>query len=186
MPFLALLGACAEKATPQELPEPAEQTKACTAGGRLDVETFGAIKSDIAWQEPDIQCEGMRRPGGKGARLRFSGEVDAAGNARSLAFILSIPDLEQGAAANELATRVTLIEEENSRFFSTGDTAMCWSDITEQSPISDPDGTAIEHFYKISGFTYCVAPIAELKGTASVTLSDLRFTGQLNWKWQEQ
>jgi len=46
--------------------------------------------------------------------------------------------------------------------------------------------TVIELFYRISGLTYCVAPIAELNGAASVTLSDLKFTGQLRWTKQKQ
>jgi len=42
-------------------------------------------------------------------------------------------------------------------------------------------GAIITNHYSISGLIYCVAPIAELNGAASVTLSDLQFTGQLRW-----
>jgi hypothetical protein len=177
----AFLGACEDKVTTADPPESTLSPIVCIEGGRLAVKTFGAIKTDIDWSEPDIRCEGMQRPQEKGARLRFSGEIDADDDARPLAIILSIPDLKKGATANELATRVTLIEEENARFFSTRETDICWSNITEQSPMIDSDGTVIEHFYRISGLTYCVAPIAELNGAASVTLSDLEFTGQLRW-----
>ena len=153
----------------------------CIEGGHLVVQAFGAIKSNIDWSEPDIQCEGMRRPDDKGARLRFSGEIDSADGARPLAFILSIPDLERGATGSELATRVTIIEEENARFFSTRESDICWSNITEQTLLADFEETVSEHFYSVTGLVYCVAPIAELNGTASVTLSDLEFTGQLRW-----
>jgi len=190
MPFLlgvlTFLGACEDKTALDDPPESALVPVDCVRGGHLAVETFGAIKTDIDWNEPDIQCEGMQRPQGKGARLRFSGEINSVDNDWPLAIILSIPDLERGATANELATRVTLIDEENARFFSTRETDICWSNITEQSPLTDSDGTVIEHFYRISGLTYCVAPIAELNGTASVTLSDLEFTGQLRWAKQKQ
>lgn len=186
---LAFLSACESNTAPEESADPAEPAIApidCIEGGHLVVQTFGAISSDIDWSEPDIQCEGMQRPNEKGARLRFSGEIDSTDGARPLAFILSIPDLEQGAIGNELATRVTLIEEESARFFSTRESDICWSNITEQSPLVDSEGTVIEHFYRVKGLTYCVASIAELNGAASVTLSDLEFTGQLRWAKQEQ
>lgn len=187
--MLAFLGACESNTAPQDSANTAVQALAstgCIDGGHLEVQTFGAIKADIDWSEPDIQCEGMQRPNENGARLRFSGEIGSADSARALAIILSIPDLERGASENELATRVTLIEEENARFFSTRESDICWSNIIEQAPLVESDGTIIEHFYRISGLTYCVSPIAELNGAASVTLSDLEFTGQLRWAKKNQ
>ena len=183
---LIFLGACDSNTAPEEPLEPAVAPIDCIEGGHLAVQTFGVIKTDIDWNDTDIQCEGMQRPNEKGARLRFSGEIDSANGVRPLAFILSIPDLEQGATGDELATRVTLIEEENARFFSTREADICWSNITEQTPLVDSDGTDIPHFYRIKGLTYCVAPIAELNGAASVTLSDLEFTGQVRWAKQKQ
>jgi hypothetical protein len=184
--IFALLGACGDDPPLEVSLETEQEPSDCIDGGRLAVEAFGALNSDIDWRDASIRCEGMQRPQGKGARLRFSGEIEFAGNAWPLAFILSIPDLERGATADELATRVTLIEEENSRFFSTRETDICWSNVTEQTPLKDSAGTVIEHYYRISGLTYCVAPIAELNGAASITLSDLKFTGQLHWARKKQ
>ena len=184
--FLALaacLGACDNSAKPG-IPPVSDQAPAdCIAGGRLTVDTFGAIKSTLDWRQSAVRCEGMQRPDGQGARLRFAGELDSGDS--PLAFILSIPDLERGKTANELVTRVTLIDEENARFFSTRETDICWSNITEQTPLTDSSGAVIENHYSISGLTYCVAPVAELNGTASVTLSDMQFTGQLRWAQEE-
>lgn len=128
-----------------------------------------------------MSCEGMRRPGGEGARLRFAGKTGEGDGARYLAFILSIPDLAAGSTGNELPTRVTLIEEDAGRFFSTLEAEVCWSDIERQEPRAGSGGTNSSGHYSISGLLYCVAPVAELNGTASVTLSELAFSGQLRW-----
>jgi hypothetical protein len=179
--FSAGLGGCGNSTTPANPRSSDQAPSECVADGLMTVRIFGAIKSDIDWRQPDLRCEGMQRPRAEGARLRFAGELDAGGVARPLAFILSIPDLEQGKTASELTTRVTLIEEENARFFSTRESEICWSNITQQEPLTDSAGAVIANHYAISGLTYCVAPVAELNGAASVTLSDLQFTGQLHW-----
>ena len=185
--FLALAActsACGDPAKPENPTASGQVPTDCIADGRLTVDTFGAIRDTIDWHQPAIRCEGMQRPEEKGARLRFAGELNSGDS--PLAFILSIPDLERGKTANELVTRVTLIEEENARFFSTRETEICWSNITEQTPLKDSSGAVIANHYRISGLTYCVAPIAEMNGTASVTLSDMQFTGQLNWVREEE
>lgn len=174
----ALLGACGE---PQTEARAGRSLSPCTENGHLRVETFGAIAARIDWHGDALTCEGMKRPHGKGARLRFAGKVGVEDDQRPFAIILSIPDLRRGRAGDELPTRVTLIEEEAARFFSTRDSDICWSDVDEQSPIRRSDGTAIRDRYMISGVTYCVAPVAELNGRDSITLSELEFSGQLQW-----
>lgn len=175
------LGACTDPPPHENLPAVEQEPTACIPGGQLIVETFGAIQSPIEWRQPDVRCEGMKRPKGEGARLRFAGEYNAGDEVRPLAFILSIPDLQKGQTADELSTRVTLIEEENGRFFSTRDSEVCWSNITQHDPLLNSSGEEIPNHYIIGGLTYCVAPVAELNGSASVTLSDMKFTGQLSW-----
>lgn len=173
----AWLGACGEPHTDARARSALPR---CTEDGHLTVETFGAVAARIDWQGDSLTCEGMKRPHGKGARLRFAGKVGPE-EGRPFAIILSIPDLGRGRAADELPTRVTLIEENAARFFSTQDTDICWSDVNEQSPMQRPDGSTIRDRYKISGVTYCVAPIPELNGSESITLSEMAFSGQLRW-----
>jgi len=175
------LGACNNPSPHENLPATEQEPTSCVPGGQLIVETFGAIQSRIEWRQPAVRCEGMKRPKGEGARLRFAGEYDTGDEIRPLAFILSIPDLRKGQTAVELSTRVTLIEEENGRFFSTTDSEVCWSNITRHDPLLNSSGEEIPNHYIIGGLTYCVAPVAELNGSASVTLSDMKFTGQLSW-----
>lgn len=114
--------------------------------------------------------------------MRFAGKVGLEDEQRPIAIIISIPDLKRGRAADELPTRVTFIEEDTARFFSTQDTDICWSNVDDHSPERHPDGTAIKDRYMISGVTYCMAPIAELNGNASITLSELEFSGHLRWE----
>ena len=175
------LGACTDPSPHENLPVAEREPTGCVSGGQLIVETFGSIQSRIEWRQPNVRCEGMKRPKGEGARLRFAGEYDAGDEVQPLAFILSIPDLQKGQTADELSTRVTLIEEENGRFFSTRDSEVCWSNITQHDPLLNSSGEEIPNHYIIGGLTYCVAPVAELNGSASVTLSDMKFTGQLSW-----
>ena len=179
--ILAVLVACEDQVTEAIPPVSVQAPSDCVAGGRLKVETFGALQADIDWREPAMRCEGMQRPRGEGARLRFAGELTLDDATRTIAFILSIPELEKGKIADQLRTRVTVIEEENARFYSTRETDICWSNITHQAPLTNQDGIIITGRYSISGLTYCLAPVAELNGAASLTLSDMEFTGQLRW-----
>lgn len=167
-----------------EAPEPSEVPIApdsCVSGSRLTGSTYGAIAATIAWQARDMECTGMRRPGDEGARLRFSGKVGEGEGERGIAIILAMPQLIEAAIGDEQTTRVTLIEEDRGRFFSTRDNDVCWTDIHRQSPLNDASGRRIDRQYIISGVLYCVAPIPEVNGAASVTLGDLEFSGRLSW-----
>lgn len=167
-----------------ESPEPTELpivVAGCVSGSHLRGETWGAIETPIAWQADDMQCEGMRRPGNEGARLRFSGHVDNAGEEQRLAMILALPNLAEGSATSEQPTRVTLIEEDAGRFFSTRERDVCWTDIREQSPHINDSGRRMARQYLVSGLLYCVGPIPELNGGGSVTLGEIEFSGLLNW-----
>lgn len=122
----------------------------------------------------------MPRPDDAGARIRLSGPVRNDGEAKTLTFILGLPDLVAGQTGAELPTNVTLVEEGNGRFFGTPDTSSCWTDVTTHRLI---EGS--ENEYAIGGNLYCVSPLAELNGSASVTFTGLSFTGRLNWAHDE-
>ena len=172
---LTLPGAC-------ERPVATQETRyACDAEGRLVVELYGGIRASLDWREAVLACEGMPRPNGQGARLRFAGPLGAAADERSVAFILGIPNLEEGRADVELPTNVTLVEEGTARFFGTQDTRSCWTDIEYQDPV----GMAGARAYRISGILYCVSPLAELNGGSSISFSELEFTGRLDWNQPE-
>ena len=186
--LLALLAACdgpgapitEENAIADSL-APESYELACGDDGQLIVALYGGIRAEIDWQQDTLACTGMPRPDDEGARMRLSGPIGDVDEGRTLAFILGIPDLEMGQTGAELPTNVTLIEEGTGRFFGTQDNSGCWTDVAKHEPITDSG----ERLYRIAGTLYCVSPLAELNGNASVTFTELTFTGRLNWKQPE-
>ena len=151
---------------------------ACGSDGALVVEIYGGVRASIDWDAGILQCQGMPRPNGEGARLRFAGPAGTIDGERQLAFILGLPDLVEGQTATELPTNVTLMEEGTGRFFGTRDTANCWTDIETHERMSPEKSSD----YRISGILYCVAPIAGLDGNSSISFADLTFTGRVTWE----
>lgn len=154
------------------LPPAPEAARGCGPSGRLDGEFFGAVEATLALGTDKLDCEGMPRPEGRGARLRFAGSTADAG---PFVLIVAIPDLEARASGAELGTNVTLIDERSGRFFSTPDLNACWTDIEAQTALEGDDAVAV------TGRLYCIAPLVEVNGPASVSIRELRFTGLLDW-----
>jgi len=163
---------------------PAAATASCVDDGVLTGVTYGAIVSTLDWRGDKLECDGMPRPNGEGARLRFAGPAMAEGETLNLAFIIALPRLEQGKSARELAAGVTLIEENAGIFFSTPEPTTCWADIEHQVPLEGhvENGTPT---YRVAGLLYCLTPLAEVNGNRSVTVADLRFSGRLDWRVPE-
>jgi len=185
---VALFAACGGPAAPDntvvavdESLAPESYEQACGQDGLPSAELYGGIRATIDWQASTLSCTGMPRPDDEGARLRMSGPIGTGEEIRTLAFILGLPGLEIGQTGTELATNVTLIEEGTGRFFGTRDSGGCWTDISAHDPI----GVGGDHLYRIDGTLYCVTPLAELNGNASVTFTELNFTGRLNWEQPE-
>lgn len=153
--------------------EAGDMSADCVAGGLLRADLYGDVEAALDWHGAGLACEGMRRPREAGARLRFAGRAGE----RRLAFIVALPGLERGRAARELPATVTLIEEDNGRFYSTADNEHCWSDVDAQEALP---GSAGE--YRVSGILYCVSPLAEQAGNGRVTLGELRYTGRVDWR----
>ena len=152
----------------------AAASRACGEHGRLQTELFGALVGHLDWSAAELECSGMPRPDGAGARFRFAGQV--VGADRRIAIIIALPGLERDAADAELGSKVTLIDEGSGRFFSTWDLDSCWTDITSLVRTDDSGDR-----FNIGGTLYCVAPLAEVNGDASVSISELIFAGVLDW-----
>lgn len=178
--FLPCLLAAASLQACSESPPPSTRPAFAPAGDALSVDLHGAIRAAVRWEGDALDAEGMPQPDLRGARLRFSGEAAIGTERRPLSFILGIPALEKGAPGTELGTRVTLIEEGAGRFFATGDTDTCWSDVHENVRV--PGSSSL---YRLSGVLYCMAPLAELNGSAGVSFTDLSFTGRVDWRQPE-
>ena len=162
--------------------EPASVTvveaPACEHDGALITQIYGGVRASIDWDGRTLQCKGMPHPNGEGARLRFAGPAATADGDLRLAFIPGLPDLVEGETASELPTNVTLMEDGGGQFFGTRDAVNCWTDIDLHEPVQP----AASSTYRIGGVLYCVAPLADLNGTASISFADLRFTGRLDWQ----
>jgi len=152
---------------------PGTSTEPCGNSGYLTTELFGALRQGLDWRAAALQCEGMPRPDGDGARLRFAGSTDGA---RQLAIIIALPELRRGELASELATTITIIEEGSGRFFSNAANDICWTDVTGLEPMD----TTAETFV-IAGDVYCLAPLTQVNGSAEVLVRDLQFRGLLDW-----
>lgn len=166
-----------ERAGPEpDAPATIEGAAACVEGGGLTVSVYGGLEGELDWSGGTLRCEGMRRPHGQGARLRFEGPAPDDASGDRLAFIIALPDLVRGETATELPAGVTLMEVNAGRFFSTPEQPACWVDVERH----ESTGSAGDD-YRISGLLYCVSPLAEVNGSANVTLRDLHFTGRLDW-----
>lgn len=159
------------------MPPPAAEASGCGDSGYLRTTLYGSFEGRVEWSNDELDCEGMPRPEGAGARLRFAGT--AANGVQSLAFIIAMPMLERGTTTRELASNVTMIEEGSGRFFSTPGLESCWTDVDAQTVIDDALDT-----YSISGTLYCITPLPEVNGDSSVLLRELHFSGLLDWSAQ--
>jgi hypothetical protein len=153
------------------LPAPAAAAS-CREDGHLQTRLFGALEGTLDWSGAAMECSGMPRPDSAGARLRFAGQ---AGD-RHIAIIVALPGLMRDGTGTELSSKVTLIDESSGRFFSTADLDTCWTDIRSAKATGDA-GDQLD----ISGILYCVAPLAEVNGTGSISISELSFAGSLDW-----
>jgi len=172
----ALLGC---KSTGQEPPTPtktaeSEATLRCGNSGEMRGEIYGALAGQLDWDKHALECSGMPRPEGRGARLRFAADLEDGD--RRIAIIIAIPDLGREALGNEYRSNVTVIEEGNGRFFSTPDLDNCLTDISILEAL-DGGGDS----FSLGGLLYCVAPLPEVNGESSISIPELRFQGLLDW-----
>ena len=174
----ALVVSCGESVPERPAAISAAETSTCAPGSYVTAELHGALNGSLEWRD-NLACQSMPRPAGQGARLRLSGPAPTDED-QQLALILGIRGLERSATGDGLQTHVTLIAEDQGLFFSTTDAANCWSDIAEHAAIEGGTDT-----FRISGVLYCVAPLPEINGSKSITLSELKFATTLSWKAPE-
>lgn len=172
---LLMIAACSDR--PAEKPV---AVGACGVDGLFTAELYGGLELALDWPSDRLECQGMPRPNGAGARLRFAGPAGTGADVPTLAFILGLPDLERGKTARELPTNVTVIDESKSRFFATQASESCWTDIDRHEATGNPAHNASE--YVVGGILYCVSPLAEIHGPGSLRFSEIRFVGLIDWK----
>jgi hypothetical protein len=170
--LIAPLGACESSTSEEALPLPQAVERSCGDDGAVQAALFGSIETSIDWASDEMECESMRRPAGKGVRLRFVGEVSG----ERLAIIIALPDLEPGTDAVEVASNVTFSIEGSGRFFSTPNLDSCWTEIRSQIELAG------EHdAFGTEGTLFCITPLGEINGDSAVSIPELEFRTIIRW-----
>jgi hypothetical protein len=140
--------------------------------GLLSGRLYGAIDLNIDWHGNEMNCEGMLRPDDTGIRLLFSSRV---GREENLIFVIGIDGEIDQLGSRESDANITIIDEIDGRFFSTGGNDRCWTTIYK---VQDIFGQPFP-VYQIDGELYCAGSLPSVSGHGSVTLDDFRFSGRL-------
>ncbi|MDH3978304.1 MAG: hypothetical protein OEU86_07275 [Gammaproteobacteria bacterium] len=152
-------------------PEAMDLCKTAT-GAYLNVSLYGAIATQLDWNEQVMDCDGMTRPNENGIRLVFSGPWQQ----ERLLIVIGIDgDFEQ-LMEGERKANITIIAEDAGRFYSTGNQDRCWTTIDQITEVSDETDSA----YKVSGEAYCAGSLPSLSDNASITIRNLRYSGRLS------
>jgi hypothetical protein len=77
----------------------------------------------------------------------------------------------ENLAGGERTANVTVIDERDGRFFSSGGSHRCWVDELQARP-ADGGGRWL------AGRLYCAGALPSLADRSSLTLGDLRFSGR--------
>ncbi len=141
--------------------------------GYLTGRLYGAIEAPIDWRGNALECEGMPRPEGAGARLRFAWRI--APTDADLVIIVGIDGLDPDDTITGRAATVTVIDEHSSRFYSNSG-EQCWADVTRQAPAPGPEDTRA-----VTGRVYCTAALPAVNGRGSISLDELEFRGRIDW-----
>lgn len=131
---------------------------------------YGAIDRTIEWRGTNMQCDGGLRPGDAGIRLVFAAP-DGPGDDR-LVFVIGIGGQIDMLVNTERAANLTIIDESDGRFFSSGGGDRCWTTIAAVDRIDD--------LWQIEGEVYCSGSLPSLSDGAAVALRNFRYAGRLS------
>jgi hypothetical protein len=142
----------------------------CTfsADGFLSGDLFGALSENIQWLGDDMECGGMLRPDDNGIRLVFA----APRQDERLLIVLGIDGKLDELVDGEHAANITIVDEVNNRFFSTGRQERCWAAIELVQPVT-------EQVMTIAGEVYCAGSLPSLSDNSSIVIRDIHFSGRL-------
>lgn len=147
--------------------------------GYLRGRFFGALSLMADWSGAKLYCDGMRRPDGGGVRLFFSG-VQPGGNPAGgdrLSVLIGIDGRLEDLVGAERPANVTVIDERQDRFYSTGGPGRCWATISSVTVLHW--SRSANAGYRIAGLVYCVGALPAIADRSSITLGDLSFAGRV-------
>jgi len=140
--------------------------------GYLRGQIYGELEQDINLNGRSLSCDGMPQPAGKGIRLFFSARQN------NLSFVMGIKGQLENMAGNEQSVNLTVIDEQNGRFYSTAGLERCWTHIDTVEPYQSRTAA----HYRIDGVLYCSGALASLVDKQSITLGDIHFSGRLSFE----
>jgi hypothetical protein len=151
--------------------------KACSLrpDGYLRGRFFGAVDLSADWSGNRLLCDGMHKPDGQGVRLYFAGEQPDGGR---ISVVIGIDGHPDGLVGAERAANVTVIDEREGRFFSTGGAGRCWAIISSVTDLARSRDYPSGH--RIDGTLYCLGALPSIGDRTSLTLGDLSFAGRVS------
>jgi hypothetical protein len=148
----------------------APSAPANNCNGYLRGRIFGALAMELDWSGNKLSCAGMSRPDGKGIRLHLAWDQ---GNDERLVLLVGIEGDATPVEGLEKPANVTFIDERSGKFYSSGGTGRCWTDITRLASLPARDGSR-----QLKGRLYCTGALPSLNDHSSLTLGDLDYYGQ--------
>jgi hypothetical protein len=143
------------------------------APGYIRGKLFGAIQLTMDVEGSSLRCDGTIKPNEQGMRLVFAyGDENSAQN---LTLIIGLGARKNPETELEFPTNLTIIDNNDGRFFSTQGEGRCWTTINQQAHLA----TTSQEIYRIDGTVYCVSPLPELNGNNSITPGEISFSGRL-------
>ena len=140
--------------------------------GYLRGEIFGSLTQVLDWRGAGMICDGMLRPNDDGFRLVFS--ESAAKPDQGLRLVIGIAGTQLGLANEEHVANVTLIDQDEGRFFSTQGLERCWVRLTDQIRLPK-----LAESWRVDGRLYCLGALAAVEGADSITLGEIEFSGRV-------
>ncbi|MEL7310383.1 MAG: hypothetical protein AAFN07_02620, partial [Pseudomonadota bacterium] len=117
---------------------------------------------------------GQERPTGSGIRLRF--RIQSGDGLPEGQVILGIDALKPEDIGSGYRTTVTVIDEDQQLFYSTGEQDSCFSDIDTHTTLK-PGVASI-----LSGNVWCTRAIPAVNATGSLRIRNWRFDGVVRWR----
>jgi hypothetical protein len=144
----------------------------------VEARLAGAIDADLHWQAADMQCDGMRRPDGRGLRVTFTGAVGT----ERLTLVFGAPELAEGASARAVPVNLTVIREGGPLYGTRGEDK-CLLDEVRQVALPAAAGKENVRRWQIEARGFCLEPArAVAGGRDAILVSRFDFRGQLAWE----
>jgi len=151
----------------------------------------GALEESIHWSSEALDCDGMRRPDGRGLRISFTGQDSS----ERLTLVIGAPELAEGLSTKAVPVNVTLIREGHA-IYGTRGVDKCLLDEVTQHAISQPAppsaagtgdastrGAVDIRYWRIEARGFCLEPVRSIADPSdAILLSTFDFRGQISWE----